>query len=88
MEECFFSESYDNLLKFTPTCMSKLQEEFIDYQLLDQKDIPDLVWKEALVRESDDEDESVQYFGMDIIWGYISTLKNVVDHLLEMQTTQ
>ena len=84
----FFCNSYDNFLNCTPSSMSKLQEEFIEYQLLEQSDIPDWVWREALVNvtETDDGDEqSVQRYRMDMVWGYISTMRNAADHSLQFE---
>ena len=31
--------------------MDRLQEEFTDYQLLERSEIPDTIWKEALIYE-------------------------------------
>lgn len=70
----YFCVKYSNLLQFTPAQMDMLQEEFVDYQLLQKSDIADVVWKEALVYE--DENEK-QYYRMDVIWGYISNVRNI-----------
>ena len=55
--------------------MDRLQEEFIQYQLSEDKDIPDDIWLEALVhiKETDGHDE--QFHRMDTIWGYLSKCK-------------
>ena len=80
-EECafdsveFFCAKYSELLQFTPAQMDKAQEEFVDYQLLEKSDIPDAVWKEAIVYEEGAEEEK-QYHRMDMIWGYISDVRN------------
>ena len=41
--------------------MDCLQEEFIEYQLSEDKDIPDDIWLEALVhiKETDGQDEQL-----------------------------
>lgn len=81
-EECtfdpveFFCAKYSDLLQFTPAQMDKLQEEFVDYQLLEKNDIPNAVWKEAIVYEEGAEGEEKQYHRMDTIWGYISHVRN------------
>lgn len=72
----FFCSKYLDLLPFTSAQMDRLQEEFIDYQLLEKSDIPDTVWNEALMYEEGAEEEKKQYHRMDMIWGCISDLKN------------
>lgn len=78
-EECVFSmvelfcEKYSDILNFTNSEMDKLQEEFVDYQLLEKRDIPESIWKEALVYE--DEENDIKHYRMDVIWGYIDRLK-------------
>lgn len=54
-----------------------LQEEFVEYQLLSDKDIPKKVWDEAQVKLSNEENQekSSPSFRMDVIWGYLSSLK-------------
>ena len=54
-----------------------LQEEFVDYQLLSNEDIPKKVWNEAQIKLSNEEDQeqSSSSFRMDVIWGYLSSLK-------------
>lgn len=54
-----------------------VQEEFVEYQLLDDNAIPEATWAEAQVMlESDEEEkESSSNFRMDVIWGYFSSLK-------------
>ena len=60
-----------------PTEVTKLSEEFVKYQLLQHKDIPASVWKEALVVT--DEDESNRHYRMDVriyvIWGHLTLMK-------------
>lgn len=59
--------------------MDKLQEEFTDYQLLDRAAIPDSVWKDALIYEDDTVAPGTrkEYHRMDVIWAYMSEMKNV-----------
>ena len=64
------------MAQFTPAQMDELQEEFVDYQLLEKSDIPDAVWEEAIVYEEKTEGEDKQYHRMDMIWGYLSGVKN------------
>ena len=51
----------------------------MEYQLLNEEDIPAAIWDEARVRlpkasDDSDEEDSTNY-QMDIIWGYLSSLK-------------
>ena len=75
----FFCGKYSNLLQLTPAQMDRLQEEFTDYQLLDESTIPEAVWKQALVYEEEAEDTgtSKEHHRMDTIWAYMSGMKNV-----------
>lgn len=76
-EECVFSmvelfcQKYSDILNFTDSEMDKLQEEFVDYQLLEKRDIPESIWKEALVYE--DKEDDIKHYRMDVIWGYIDS---------------
>ena len=76
----FFCEKYSALLKFTPTIMDSLHEEFIKYQLLDKSILTEHQWNEAIVSVSGADDETPEknvYYRMDTIWGFISELKRV-----------
>lgn len=70
----FFCDKYSDLLGFNPTKMDQLQEEFVAYQLLNESSIPQAIWKEALIFE--DESTGIKHYRMDIIWGYIASMKN------------
>ena len=66
---------YHNLLPFsTPTQISKLGEEFVQYQLLNKEDIPQMVWQKALVVNDDEEDH--RHYRMDVIWHNIAAIKS------------
>ena len=51
--------------------LSKISEEFIQYQLLNNTDIPCSVWDDARVQDDDDN----CHYHMDVIWCYLSMLK-------------
>ena len=61
-------------MQLTPAQLDRLQEEFTDYQLLDKADIPETVWKEALIFEENTEDSRKMHHRMDI-WAYLSGMK-------------
>ena len=71
----FFCAKYSNLMQLTPAQLDRLQEEFTDYQLLDKADIPETVWKEALIFEENTEDSRKMHHRMDMIWAYLSGMK-------------
>ena len=58
------------LLYSSPSELTKLGEEFVDYQLLRDEDIPAYVWNDA---EPHEEGGSVHY-RMGTLWHYLSTL--------------
>ena len=49
----------------------------MDYRLLSNEDIPKKVWDEAQIKLSNEENEekSSSSFRVDVIWGYLSSLK-------------
>ena len=56
--------------------MNKLEEEFLQYQTMCDSDIPMKIWEEALVKEDKDDDNNSKY-RMDVIWGYLNSVKNI-----------
>ena len=52
--------------------MDNLSEDFVEFQLLNDDDIPEATWDKATV--SVDEDEKCNH-RMDILWQYVSTMK-------------
>ena len=72
----FFCSKYSKLLKLTPAQMDTLQEEFTDYQLLSKSDIPESVWKESLMFEEEMEGATKGHHRMDMIWAYLTQMKN------------
>lgn len=47
--------------------------------MMEEKDIPDAIWRDAVVRESADG----EYHRMDQIWAYLSTVKNRISGTLQ-----
>ena len=52
--------------------MERVHEEFTEYQLLNDSDIPEDIWRKATVVE---EEDGSTYHRMDIIWQYLSTVR-------------
>lgn len=68
----YFVERFGALLPFqSPREMDVLLDEFVEYQLLQDDDIPSDVWDKASIVIDDD----TTYHRMDIVWHHISTLK-------------
>ena len=65
---------FSNLLPFkSPKELDALLEEFINYKLLVQDNVPSSIWKESLVVT--DESSDVTHHRADVIWHYLSTHK-------------
>ena len=63
---------YHDLLPFSsPSELSKISEEFIQYQLLNDADIPCSIWDDARVQDDGDD----CHYRMDVFWCYLSSLK-------------
>ena len=58
-------------MPFSSSELTQLAEEFVDYQLLREEDIPQRVWDKAKVEEDGD-----KHYRMDVLWHYFSTLKS------------
>ena len=73
----FFLKNYPTVLPTTVGETHLLQEEFVEYRLLSNEDIPKKVWDAAQIKLSNEENEgkSSSSFRMDVIWGYLSSLK-------------
>ena len=60
-------------LSFIPETINLLSERFLNYQLLNDHDIPDSVWQNACTM-----DDRNKYYRVDILWGYISQMKDCI----------
>lgn len=70
----FVLKNYPTVLPTTARETHLLQEEFEEYQLLSNEDIPKKVWDEAQIKLSNEENEekSSSSFRMDVTWGSLS----------------
>ena len=60
------------LLNYTsPAELSELEDEFLEYQLMRESDIPESVRQLALVV-----DKETRHHRMDIIWSHMTTIKH------------
>ena len=73
----YFCSKYPDLLNFTAPQMDSLEEQFLQYQLLDRSEIPLDLWKEATVYEVEKEGQRTSYYRMDVIWGHLSLIRNI-----------
>ena len=77
--ECFV-ERYGTLLSFTPQQQDVLDDEFVEYQLLEDSDIPHEVWNEAKENVEDNEgaeEEKQPFIHMDKIWAFLANKKSL-----------
>ena len=71
----YFVQRFNRLLPFSSIqSQEQLYSEFCDYQTIQDTIIPLHVWNSAKVLEKDE----VEYHRMDILWGYLGTLKDSV----------
>ena len=71
MKNNIISLRYPSLLPFsTVTELNKLEEEFLEYQLLERSQIPESVWESALVVEGES-----QYYRASELLAYMNTMK-------------
>ena len=62
-----------------PEDLVSLQEEFVDYQTLPDREIRDDVWKEGSIKDGS---TCTIYFRPDILWAFLSTMKcSITDQL-------
>ena len=72
----FFVEKFE--LNFSASQLNELDNQFLQYQLLQDKDIPQSVWDKATIV---DEGDNTKYYQMDVLWGHISKIKTCFDRL-------
>ena len=70
----FFLQRFPDHLEMSVEEQENLQEQFIDYQLLSNDNIPQHVWNDATVKT--DEDGTACLFRMDVIWGHLNATKS------------
>lgn len=76
---CYFLERYNDVLKMSEDEMNKVEDEFINYQLLEGTRIPSDTWEIARVKENGDYSSGEQSsicFRMDLIWTHLGSLKS------------
>ncbi|KAK6481138.1 hypothetical protein HHUSO_G17313 [Huso huso] len=71
----YFVYRFSHLLPYgDPKEQDKLSDEFLDYQLMEEKDIPRSIWEQAVSRVSEQE----VYHRMDKVWAHMATIKSPV----------
>ena len=62
----YYFDRFSSLLPYSsPRDANALEDEFLQYQLLDQSKIPEHVWQAALVQ-----DEETTHYRLDVLWTY------------------
>ena len=63
----YFIDHYQQVLSFNDVDMDQI---FVEYQLLEQNDVPQHVWQSAKEKS---EDEESTFICMDVVWGFLSS---------------
>ena len=76
----YFVDKYSDILRFEDGDLRKLEDEFVEFQLLDDDEIPLIVWEQARIRRQPEEvsfvhEEPSYHFRMDTIWHLLAKLK-------------
>ncbi|KAL1268761.1 hypothetical protein QQF64_034124 [Cirrhinus molitorella] len=78
----YFVQRYSHHLPFGDAReQDHLGEEFFDFQMLEDTDIPEKVWKTALVKVAGEK----EFHRMDIIWAHLSGMRSRVTSELRFQ---
>ncbi|XP_047202552.1 uncharacterized protein LOC124856284 isoform X6 [Girardinichthys multiradiatus] len=73
----YFVQRYNHLLPYNETKeQDNIGDEFLDYQVMEECEIPPMVWKDALVRQGDDGVPCKEHHRMDIIWAFLSDVRS------------
>ena len=67
----YFIAHYQNILSFDDVDIDGIFDEFVEYQLLEESDIPQHVWQSATKSEGDESEEST-FIRMDVVWAFLS----------------
>ena len=62
----------NEVISETPSMLSELEEQFLQYQSLTENDIPNHVWDSAYVLPN--EPASADRHRMDVLWGHLGTM--------------
>jgi len=68
-------EHYSDVLAFSGPEQNALFDEFVDFMLLEEKDIPQSVWESAKESLEDDSEGKQTFIRMDVIWAFLSLMK-------------
>ena len=70
----YFCVKFNCVLKFEESMFESLYEEFLDFKTLQNEELPEVAFEEALIGEDTD---NLNY-RMDVIWYYIKQLRNPI----------
>ena len=77
-ESCEFADveyiidHYQNVLSVNDVDIDQIFDEFVEYQLFEQSDIPHHVWQSAKEMSEGGESEESTFIRMDVIWAFLS----------------
>ena len=64
---------FPNIIQYSPSDIDKLHEEFAEYQLLKDEEVPSDVRENAVSKK--DKDGKALLYRMDVIWAYLGQMK-------------
>ena len=76
----YFVERFSGLLPYSDLKKQDLLfAQFAEFQIMPDNEIPLHIWNDAKVYEKQDSDaEQTEYYRMDILWGYLGSIKDQV----------
>lgn len=69
------TSKYSDVEYFMEKYSFTVYDEFVEYVLLEDNDIPQAVWESAMESLEDDLEGKQTFIRMDVIWGFISLMK-------------
>ena len=75
-EVFYFVERFHHTLNFTETDVEELHEQFCDFKVFSEKELPSNALDEALIKSEDD--KVIKEYRLDVIWYYLQTLKSAL----------
>ncbi|KAJ8277547.1 hypothetical protein GJAV_G00076470 [Gymnothorax javanicus] len=76
----YFVHRFNHLLPYNqPVEQDLLNDEFLEFQMMEEEDIPASIWRDAVIRANEDG----EYHRMDRLWVYLGDL-NPIEHIWDI----
>ena len=74
--------SFSSILQFDKQEMNLLCEQFVDFQTLSEKELPNGALADAIFKEFEDKDGKTQNkYRMDVLWYHLQSTKSSIGNL-------